>query len=131
MLQENTIVTPGWISRLLWHLTSQKKVGIIEPISNAVDNKTFSNIDYVDVNIEKINAIAARHAMNNFRKSFEINELTFSCFMMSKKLYFEIIVKDKTYQPSIFPYSLKNWVHGKGLKLICAEDVFVNQIHYD
>lgn len=127
LLNNDTIVSPGWIHRLLWHLTSNKDVGMVGPVSNGVANEAKINIDYLDTTIFNVNNFAAKQTMMNYGQSFEIKVLALFCSMISKNLFFEVDGLDERFKIGMFEDDdLAMKIHEKRLKLLCAKDVFIH-----
>lgn len=129
LLNNDTIVSPGWIHRFLWHLSINKNIGMVGPVTNAIANEAKIDIDYVDASIDNVNYFAAKQAMMNYGQSFEIKVLALFCCMIPKDLYLEVDGLDERYQIGMFEdddLSLK--IKNKGLKLICAKDVFIHHV---
>lgn len=55
-LNNDTIVTPGWVTRLLWHLEKNRKAGMVGPVTNAISNEAKIHVNYANMDINKINA---------------------------------------------------------------------------
>ena len=127
LLNNDTIVTPGWLNRLLWHLESNKDVAMVGPVSNGVSNEARIFIDYTDVSLENINIFASKRSAEFFGQFFEIQMLALFCAIISKDLYMEIGGLDEQYKIGMFEDDdLAMKLNIRGYKLICAEDTFVH-----
>ena len=126
LLNNDTIVTPGWISRLLWHLTSDQSIGMVGPVTNGAVTDAKININNYDASITNINMISAERAKTHSGQSFETKNLTLICNMLSRDLYYAVDGLDERYEVGMFEDDLALKIQGKGLKLLCAEDIYVH-----
>lgn len=127
-LNNDTIVTPGWLKGLFSHLAANTSVGMVGPVTNAIGNEAKVDIDYTD--LQDINSFAIRRAKTYHGQSFEIRVLALYCAMISRKLFDEVGGLDERYQIGMFEdddLALK--IAKSGLKCICAEDVFIHHFH--
>ena len=65
-LNNDTIVTQGWITRLLRHLKSDPTIGMIGPVSNAVGNEAKIEVDYMSP--DGIDAFASLYCRKHVRR---------------------------------------------------------------
>lgn len=123
LLNNDTIVAPGWLPRLLAHL-DDPKIGGVGPITNRIGNEA-----EVDVECDTYGdflRVAAEYAQSHDARSFEIRTLTMFCFAMRRAVFEKIGVLDEGFAIGLLEdddYSMR--MHHAGLKLLCAEDVFV------
>jgi GT2 family glycosyltransferase/glycosyltransferase involved in cell wall biosynthesis len=127
-LNNDTIVTPGWVHRLLLHLKKNPSVGMVGPVTNAIGNEAKIDVPYHE--LEKINQFAAKRSMQYSGKSFAINVLALFCCMISKDLLIQVDGLDERYEVGMFEDDdLAKKVHSKGKYLRCAQDVFIHHFH--
>jgi GT2 family glycosyltransferase len=127
-LNNDTLVTPGWLHCLLYHLENNPNAGMVGPVTNGIGNEARIDIDYTD--LEDINGFAARRAQRFSGVSFEIRVLALYCSMISRSLFLSLGGLDERYQVGMFEdddLALK--IQHAGLKLLCAEDVFIHHFH--
>lgn len=128
LLNNDTIVTPGWLHNLLLHLQQNANVGMVGPVTNAIGNEAKINIDYTDLAI--INHFAAVRAVNNYGLSFPISVLALYCCMMPRGLYLRLDGLDERFHVGMFEDDdLAMKLEKEGLQLLCAEDVFIHHFH--
>jgi GT2 family glycosyltransferase/glycosyltransferase involved in cell wall biosynthesis len=126
LLNSDTMVTPGWISRLLWHLTSDQSIGMVGPVTHSAETDENIHFNNDDAFITAINMISAERAKTYTGQSFETKNLTLICRMLSRDLYYAVGGLDERYGVGMLEDDLAMNIQGKGLKLICAEDIFVH-----
>ena len=123
LLNNDTIVGPGWLPRLLAHL-DDPAIGGVGPVTNRIGNEA-----EVDVECDTYGDflhVADDFAQSHDARSFEIRTLTMFCFAMRRTVFERIGVLDEGFAIGLLEdddYSMR--MHHAGLKLLCAEDVFV------
>ena len=127
-LNNDTIVTPGWMHRLLLHLKKEPGMGMVGPVTNSIGNE--AKIDVTYQSLDEINVFAAHRAKNFAGKSFRINNLALYCALISRKLFEDVDGLDERYSVGMFEDDdLAMKIRQKGLELFCAEDVFIHHFH--
>ena len=125
LLNNDTIVTPGWLARLISHLEKDPKVGMVGPVTNSAGNEQMIPARYNSMEElerfaeQRLNAFEGRH--------FEIETLAMFCVVFRRRLIDEIGFLDErfglgTFEDDDFCYRARL----RGYKLVCAEDVFVH-----
>lgn len=126
LLNNDTIVTRGWLTNLLKHLKKDKNLAMVCPVTNSIGNEAKINVDYV--NIEDMDYFAYNYVTNNNNKLYnEIDVLAMFCIMIKKHIIIEVGHLNESYGIGMFEdddysYSVKE----KGYKIACAEDVFIH-----
>ncbi len=127
-LNNDTLVTPGWLHRLFYHLNKNPGTGMVGPVTNGIGNEAKIDIDYTQ--LSDINYFAAMRADQYSGSSFEIRVLALYCAMISRTLYNQLGGLDERYQVGMFEdddLALK--IQHAGFNLLCAEDVFIHHFH--
>jgi GT2 family glycosyltransferase/glycosyltransferase involved in cell wall biosynthesis len=123
-LNNDIVVTNGWLSRLVYHL-HHPKVGLVGPVTNWSGNETRIKVDYA--NIEDMPDFAQKYTHSHWDQNFEIQVLPFHCIAMRQSVFREVGFLDEQFGIGMFEdddYALR--VRKKSYKVICAEDVFVH-----
>ncbi|WP_431494525.1 glycosyltransferase [Pseudomonas brassicacearum] len=125
VLNNDTVVTAGWIKGLIRHLQDNKEIGIIGPITNNIGNEAKVSTGYD--RIEDMPAEAAQMTRARMGEWFEINTLAFFCVMFPRSTYEQIGGLCEEYGLGFFEdddYCRR--VQRRGMRAACAEDVFVH-----
>jgi GT2 family glycosyltransferase len=124
LLNSDTIVPPGWLSRLVAHLDAAG-VGLVGPVTNRIGNEAQVPIEY-DTYGDFLRAARSR-AISYAGQAFEIRTLTMFCLLMGRDAYEAIGPLDASYGVGTLEdddYSMRARREGYGL--MCAEDVLVH-----
>jgi len=125
LLNNDTIVTYGWINGLIKYFNMDPLIGMVGPVTNSIGNEARINVDYK--NLKDMDNFAYIYTNNNRWKYFEISVLAMFCIALSKNVIEKVGLLDEQYTVGMFEdddYSLR--VKRAGYKIICAEDVFIH-----
>ena len=125
LLNPDTVVTSGWLHRLMRVLQTDAEAGIAAPVSNYSGNETKIDFDYTDrVSMQRFSRdLAARRA----GEVSEISVAALFCGLLSRHLWNSVGGLDERYQVGMFEdddFSLR--VRRMGLKIVVAEDCLVH-----
>jgi GT2 family glycosyltransferase len=126
LLNNDTVVTRGWITGFIKHLDRDKKLGLLGPVTNKGWSESKIPVNYTS--IDKMDIFAERYTIQNFNKlCFNINMLEMFCIAMKRKIIDEIGYLDESFEVGMFEdddYSYR--VKLKGYKIAFARDVFIH-----
>ena len=124
-LNNDTIVTQGWITRFLQHLKNDPAIGMIGPVSNAVGNEAKIEVSYSSP--DGIDAFAEQYCRRHDGEIFDIPVLALFCSMIKRSLLEKIGRLDECYDVGMFEDDdLCMRIKKAGFRLVCAEDVFIH-----
>lgn len=124
LLNNDTIVSPGWLPRLLYHL-KDPDIGMVGPVTNTVENEARVETSYRTFG--EMEAFARELTQANYRQIADIHMLAMYCVAFRRQVYDEIGLLDQRFGIGMFEdddYSLR--VHKKGYRVVCALDVFIH-----
>jgi GT2 family glycosyltransferase len=125
LLNNDTYVTPGWITGLVRHLRRQPDLGMVGPVTNNVGNEAKIDISYRDMG-EMIEA-AFVYTRAHPRELLYNDTIAFFCAAMTRQAYAAVGPLDEAFGQGFFEdddYCKR--IRGKGYKIAIAEDVFVH-----
>lgn len=117
LLNNDVIVTSGWISRLLFY-AQQPKVGLVGPVTNSIGNEA-----KIDFDISNYHNYTYPH----WGQYLEVNNIAAFCWIMSRKTYQLIGELDERFGRGMFEdddYCKR--VKNKNLKILITDDTFVH-----
>lgn len=126
LINNDVIVTPGWLSRLLFHIR-ENNVGLVGPVTNNIGNEAKINIAYDQDNVEDLENQACNYTYSHWNDIIELENVAAFCWMMSRDIYIRIGGFDERFGKGLFEdddYCMQ--VKKEGYKVICADDVFIH-----
>ncbi len=124
LLNNDTVVTPGWIEGLIAHL-KDPRIGMVGPVTNFVGNEAKIEVNYRD--LDAMQTFAADYTRRHAGQVFEISMLAMFCVALRRDTIDQIGLLDESFGIGMFEdddYSERIKQHG--LRVICTRDVFVH-----
>jgi GT2 family glycosyltransferase/SAM-dependent methyltransferase/glycosyltransferase involved in cell wall biosynthesis len=125
ILNNDTVVTRGWVLTLLRHLEADATIGLVGPITNNIGNAAkvaTSYTDLADMPSEAFNITLTRPG-----RHFPLRTAAFFCVMMPRTAYERCGPMAEEYGLGFFEdddYCRR--MEQAGLRVVCAEDAFVH-----
>jgi GT2 family glycosyltransferase/Tfp pilus assembly protein PilF len=128
ILNNDTIVTEGWLERMVNAAESDKQTGIVGPISNAVSGVQLDkNASYK--NVSELPAYAAKVRKQNADQLIEFPRVAFLCTLIKREVIEKLGGLDERFSPGNFEdddFCLRAQL--AGYKTVIVKDVFIH--HY-
>lgn len=125
ILNNDTVVTQGWVMTLLRHFQNDPSIGIVGPVTNNIGNEARIQIRYQS--ITEMPEEALRYTLANMGKTYPMRTAAFFCVMLSRSVYELCGPICEDYGLGFFEdddYCRR--VESIGKRIVCAEDVFVH-----
>lgn len=126
LLNNDTKVTPGWISRLVYH-ASRDGVGLVGPATNNIGNESKIEIEYDSAKQIEIENKATVYTSSHWGELLDLDRIAAFCWIKSRQTYKKLGGFDDLFFPAFFEdddYCRR--IKDSGLKIYCADDVFIH-----
>jgi GT2 family glycosyltransferase len=125
LLNPDTIVTAGWLERLMRALQKDPAIGVAAPVSNFSGNETKVNTYYRS--LRQMERFAAGRARDRRGEIVDIDTIPLFCGLVRRKLWEEVGALDEGFQIGTFEdddFSLR--IRKAGYRIVTAEDCFIH-----
>jgi GT2 family glycosyltransferase/glycosyltransferase involved in cell wall biosynthesis len=127
LLNNDTVVPPGLVGRLVRHLQRDPSIGLLCPTTNFCGNEARVEPDYTD--IAGLPAYAARRAREHRGRVFDIGVAAMYCVAARRALLDDVGPLDEAYGVGMSEdddFAVR--MRAKGYRVECAEDVYVHHV---
>lgn len=126
LLNNDTLVTRGWMTNMVKHCRASDKVGIVGAVTNSIGNEAQIPVEYTDV--AAMPAFAYGYTAVHMNKTYPHDGvLAMFCVMFSRRMVDLIGKLDENYGIGMFEdddYSVA--ANRAGFELVLPEDVFIH-----
>lgn len=127
LLNNDTVVTPGWLSALVDELLRDPKVGLVGPVSNGVSNE--AQVRVPEEALQALSYWGIRRCQKFFRQSRSLHMLAFYCVATWRKVWEQLGGLDEAFGIGLFEdddFSLR--IRRAGYRLRCRLDAYVHHL---
>ena len=125
LLNIDTMVTSGWIERMLRHIRRDPSIGIICPVTNFAGNEIKINVDYTGA--AQMQDFALKVAREQEGKVLDIDVAPLYCALIPRKIWTEAGELDEGFGLGMYEDDdLCVRVRKAGYRVTAAEDCFVH-----
>lgn len=125
LLNNDTHVTPGWVRTMVNHMRRNPDLGLLGPVTNNIGNEARIDIFYDDMT--QMMKRAAQYTHAHLGQLYPLRTAAFFCVMLKRSVFKKIGPLDEAFGRGFFEdddYCRR--IERAGLKVVCAEDVFVH-----
>lgn len=126
LLNNDVIVTPGWLSRLIYHI-KKDIVGLVGPVTNSIGNEAKIDIKYDFNNQKELESTSRKYTSVHWGETLNQKCIAAFCWIMHKDSYKKLGGLDERYGRGMFEDDdYCKTILKSGQKILCSEDVFIH-----
>lgn len=125
LLNNDTHVTPGWLTSLVKHMQRDGRIGLLGPVTGNIGNEAKIAIQYADMSEMLIES--RKFNLRHIGQLTPLRTAAFFCVMISRTVYEKVGLLDEAFGIGFFEdddYCRR--VEQAGYAIYCADDVFIH-----
>ncbi len=125
LLNNDTVVTPGWLGRLVRHLEEDEDMGLVGPVTNGIGNEAYVEVNYEDD--ESMLVASRQYTSAHFRELLYVDNVAFFAVGFRRSTWERTGELDEGFGLGFFEDDdYCHRVRQAGMKIGIAEDVYVH-----
>lgn len=126
LLNNDTVVTRGWLTAMSKHLENDSKLGMCGPVTNSIGNEAKIEVHYH--NKEEMERFAYTYTLEHFNQEYsDVKVLALFCTMIKRSVIEKCGMLDEQYGIGMFEDDdYAEAVKKAGFRLTIAEDAFIH-----
>ncbi|BBI35024.1 glycosyltransferase family 2 protein [Cohnella abietis] len=127
LLNNDTVVTPNWLSNMTAALNSSSDVGIVGPVTNYASGS--QQVHYPFEDVEEFQRIASEVNIQDHSKWKRVERIVGICFVFNRSLIEKIGLLDERFSPGHYEdddFCLRTRLHGYSL-LVCHDTLIYHE----
>lgn len=128
LLNSDTVVTPGWLDRLLWPALADPRVGLVGPVTNNITGvQKLAEVGYQPRTLDGLNAFAARHATEHAGQAAPALWIVGFCLLIRRETVERLGGLDEIYGQGNYEdvdYCLRAFL--AGFRAVIAQDCYIH-----
>jgi GT2 family glycosyltransferase/glycosyltransferase involved in cell wall biosynthesis len=125
LLNNDTHVTPGWLTSLVKHMQRDESIGLLGPVTGNIGNEAKIAIQYADMDEMLIES--SKFTLRHIGQLTPLRTAAFFCVMISRTAYEKVGLLDEAFGIGFFEdddYCRR--IEQAGFTIYCADDVFIH-----
>lgn len=129
LLNNDTVVTRGWLTSMSKHLISNSNYGMCNPVTNSIGNESMINVNYH--NEKEMIEFAYLYTSKNMNCEYtDVDRLPLFSTLIKKEVIDKVGMLDDSYKIGMFEDDdYTEAVKYAGYDIVIAEDVFIHHIN--
>jgi GT2 family glycosyltransferase len=125
LLNPDTIVTSGWVGRLLAHFRRDESIGVLGPVTNSAGNELKINVSYR--NAPEMERFAEEVCQSHRGEAFDLHVVPLFCAMIPRGVWDSVGALDEGYEIGMFEDDdFAQRIRQAGFRVAGARDCFIH-----